>query len=127
MPIASFRTPLRCAEPESELLGGKITGTGAATPTESEGCAGFAVTWVSTGLYEVTFGPAVLQVWPGHPSKWADTITGIDGWDVVFGQYNATTRKIRFSVVNESNTLSDLAALTGLNLSFQVKLTATRG
>lgn len=124
---SSYRTDLRCAEPELELLAGKLTGTGAASPTVSEGCTGFTVAWVSTGVYDFTFDVPVKQVFPCEPSFWATTITDVDGWKVVFGAYNASTRKLRMSVVNQAQTLADLPAATGVNPVFLVKLTATRG
>jgi hypothetical protein len=43
----------------------------------------------------------------------------------VFGAYSSTTQKVRFSVVNESRTLADLPAATGLHLGFDVSLTNT--
>lgn len=119
--MGAFRAPLRTGEPEQSLLAGKLTGTGAASPTKSEGLNGVTCAWVSTGVYDFTFEAPISEVVALHPGKWATTITNIDGWDVIFGALNTTTRKLRMSVVNESNTLADLAAATGLYVAFLVK------
>lgn len=125
---SSDRYPFRTAEPETDCLIGTITGTGAADPTMDSALGnGFAVTWISTGLYEITLSQAVQRVVPARPAFWATTLTDVDGWDVVFKAYNATTRKIRFSVINESRTLSDLPAATGLHLTLNVKKTTVHG
>lgn len=126
---SSDRYPYRAGEPETDCLFGTITGTGAASPTADSSMGnGFAVTWISTGLYEVTLAAGAPKCVPsGKPAFWASTITDVDGWDVIFGVYNATTRKLRFSVVNEARTLSDLPAATGLHLTFNVKKTSVRG
>jgi len=124
---SSIRYPYRHGEPETYRLRARITGTGAADPTMSVGGNGFAVAWISTGLYEVTFAGQTVNVFADRPAFWADTLTDVDGWDVVFKAYNPTTRKIRFSVVNQAQTLADLPVATGLHLGFDVKLTAAAG
>jgi hypothetical protein len=119
--MSSFRDKLRAAEPEAELLAGKITGAAAAVPTITEGMNGVTIARAGVGLLDFTFQGPVKQCFAADPGKWADTITNIDGWDVIWGQYNATTKTIRGTVVNEAQTISDLPAATGLNLIFFVK------
>ncbi len=123
---SSDRYPFRAAEPELQLLGGKITGTGAASPTVSEGCNGFTVTWISTGLYEFTFTDT-QQVWPLAPSIGATTITAVDGWTAHPEAYIPATRKLRISFFTEAQVLGNLAAATWANVAFLVKLTTTAG
>lgn len=125
--MSSFRDLLRAAEPEAELLGGKITGTGAALPTITEGMNGITLARAGVGLLDFTFQGPVKQCFPMDPGKWADTVTNIDGWDVIWGQYNATTKTIRGTVVNEAQVISDLPAATGLNPIFLVKNTTAVG
>jgi len=126
---SSDRYEYRSAEPETDALFGIITGTGAASPSMDSALGnGFTVTWISTGLYEIAFAVGTRRaVATGKPGFWATTITDVDGWDVIFGVFNESTRKLRFSVVNEARTLSDLPAATGLHLSFNVKKTTQRG
>lgn len=125
---SSDRYPYRAGEPELYRLVGLITGTGAASPTVSEGCNGFTVAWVSTGLYTFTFtGSNPVMVFTDDPSFGATTATDIDGWSVVFHAYNATAHTIQMRVYSETPTLSDLPVATWLNVKFDVKLTATDG
>ena len=125
--MATFRTPLRVGEPEAELLCGKITGTGAATPTISEGCNGFTVSYVGTGTYAIVFDGPVVQAWAPEPGIWADTATDVDGWKIVFGQYVPSTKTLPFKVYDATPSQADLPALTGLYLFILAKHTATRG
>ena len=125
---SSDRYPFRAGEPELYRLAGLITGAGAASPTVSDGCNGFTVAWVSTGLYTFTFAKCnPVAVWPDNPSFGATTATDVDGWTVVFHAYNSTARTIQMRVYSETPTLSDLPANTWLNVKFDIKLTDTAG
>jgi hypothetical protein len=119
--MSSFRTELRGAEPEGEILAGKLTGAGAAVPSITEGCNGFTVARAGVGLLDFTFQGPVKQVFPADPGKWASPITLIDGWDVIWGVYNAATKTIRGTVVSEAQVVSDLPASSGIFPIFYVK------
>lgn len=125
--MSSFRDLLRCAEPESELLGGKITGTGAAVPTITEGMNGISIARAGVGLLDFTFQGPVKQCFASQPGIWAVTLTDIDGWEVHWGAYNATTKTIRASVIDDTKALADLPANTGLYPIFLVKNTTAVG
>lgn len=125
--MSSFRDLLRSSEPEAELLGGKITGSGAAVPTITEGMNGVTIARAGVGLLDFTFQGPVKQCWPTTPGIWATTLTDIDGWEVHWGAYNATTKTIRASVIDESRALADLPAATGLYPSFLIKNTTAVG
>ena len=124
---SSDRYPYRAGEPETQRLLGLITGAGAASPTVTSGCNGFTVTWVSTGLYTITFSDKPNYVYPDNPAFGATTATDVDGWTTVFHAYNATAGTIQMRVYSDTPTLSDLPANTWLNLKFDVKLTAAAG
>ena len=118
--MGSFRVPLRGGQREGELLGGMITGAGTAVPTVTEGCNGFTIARAGVGLLDFTFEAGVTKVSPAEPGKWATTVTDIDGFTVVWGTYNTTTRTIRGNVLNESRAAADLVAASGLHLHFLV-------
>jgi hypothetical protein len=103
----------------------RILGAGAGNPTLVNG-AGVTVTWVSTGLYEIT--------WKEDPKNYlglggfmfeATTPGALSGYTVVAGNYNASTKKLRVSVYNATvaTTLADLAAAQWLNLTVKFKET----
>jgi hypothetical protein len=90
---------------------------GAAAVTKVFG-RGITVTYVSTGLVDLkwsttddapgTFvGPKCLQL---H----ATTASGVKGFSVATGVYNASTRTLRVAIWDASNNLVDLAALQWL-------------
>jgi hypothetical protein len=122
--MSSFRDIARSGEPEGEILGGKITGAGTTVPSITEGCNGFTVARAGVGLLDFTFQGPVKQCFPADPGKWGAPITLIDGWDVIWGAYNATTKTIRGTVVNEAQTVADLPVGAGLFPIFFVKNSA---
>ena len=108
-------TLLRDSEPDTRSFTVRFTGAGPANPTKSLG-RGVTVTWISTGLYELTWAepPGVYKTY--EPSWQATTPSDLAGYTVVAGDFNATTRKLRLSVTNAANALADLTATQKLNL-----------
>ncbi len=87
-----------------------FTGAGAADPTKTHGQRA-TVTWISTGLYELTFAenPGAF-VGATHPAFQATTAADLKGYTGVFGDFNATTRKLRLSITGASDALVDLTS-----------------
>ena len=110
--------PGRSAHREMVEFPVRILGTGAANPTKQEG-NGVTVTWVSTGLYEVTWAESPYQFIGYSAGLLATTPGDLKGYTVVCGDFNTTTKKIRFSVYNSSFALADLAATQRLCLNFK--------
>jgi hypothetical protein len=102
--------PQRASEPESSEVLIAFTGAGAANPTKVFG-KGLAITWVSTGLYRLTFtDPPGVLVCPGGPCWQATVPAGIKGYTAVFGAFDSTGKIIQVSVYNSAFALADLAA-----------------
>lgn len=103
------RSLLHVTEPETTDYKVTFTGAGAADPTKNFG-AGVAVTWISTGLYELTWvdapGAFVGYTW----GLQATTAADLKGHTVVAGDYNTSTLKLRVSITNASETLVDLTS-----------------
>lgn len=93
---------------------------GAAAVTKLRG-PGVAVSYISTGIVELTWSanegrPGVfdgLKSWGFR----ADTPANVKGYSCVAGAYNVSTRKLRVSIYDASNNLVDLAALQWLTLT----------
>lgn len=112
--------PAKATQPEFIDHVVRITGAGAANPTKNFG-DGLAVTWISTGLYELTWGESpgtFLGILPGFQ---ATTASQLAGYTVTAGDYDASTRKLRVSVTNGSNALADLTSTQKLMLSVRFK------
>jgi hypothetical protein len=88
----------------------RLLGTGAANPTIEAG-SNVTVTWVSTGLYRLTWptGPGRFIGW-NAPGLGAATPGDLKGYSVVRDTYDATNHQLDISVYNASVTLADLAA-----------------
>jgi hypothetical protein len=92
-----------------------VGGTTAVTKVYGEACS---VTYVSTGIVDVTFpeqmgtfeGLAGIPVVPGDHGQ------RVKGYTCVPGVYNATTRTLRLNITGASESLVDLAALQWLTL-----------
>jgi hypothetical protein len=102
--------PSRESEPELTKCRVRFTGAGAGNPTKNLG-QGIAITWISTGLYELTWAEtAGIFAFFGDLAFQATTAADLKGYSCVAGDYNATTRKLRVSITNGSATLADLTS-----------------
>ena len=101
---------------------GKFGGTNAVTKVEGEGVT---VTYISTGIVDLTFGAA-----PG-PSGGeflgvigfcfnATTTADVDTFALQHGVYNTSTRTLRLNL-SEAGTLANLAALEWLDVTIAFK------
>lgn len=97
-----------------------ITGTGASNPTKVCG-RGCVVTWVSTGLYTITYtdNPGNL-IGVGYGFQ-ATTMSALKGYSITFGAMSASGKVIQFSVTNSAQALADLAALQTASLLLTFK------
>ncbi len=103
---------VRAGEPETrEHLIKFVGGTAAVTKVFGQGVT---VTYISTGIVDL--------YWPDNPGTFllatfgfqATTASGVKGYTVVPGVYNASTLKLRLNITNASESLTDLAALQWL-------------
>lgn len=87
---------------------------------------GVTPTYVSTGLVDL--------IWDEFPGLYigvdgwcfdATTSSTLKGFTVVPGAYNATTRTLRLSITNASESLTDLAALQNLTITVAFKRTGS--
>ena len=77
--------------------------------------AGVTVTYVSTGLVDITWSsnhskPGTF-LGPKSGFVHATTAANVKGYSVTCGVYNVSTRTLRVSIYDASNNLVDLAAL----------------
>lgn len=85
---------------------------GAAAVTKVFG-EGMAVTYIGTGIVDLDFSGNANN--PGTfvgmvATFQATTPSGVKGYTVVPGLWNATTKKLRLNITNASEALADLAA-----------------
>lgn len=104
--------PLRCTEPEAYDVVVSFTGNGAASPVKNYG-KGLTVTWVSTGLYAITFtdNPGNLIGMVGGAGFQATTMSALKGYDATLGAMDATGKIVQVSITNSSFALADLQVL----------------
>jgi hypothetical protein len=116
--------PIRSSEADDYVTRVRFVG-GTAAVTELFG-RGVTVTYVSTGLVDL--------VWSEFPGLYigldgwgfdATTASAVAGYSCNAGAYNSTTRTLRVSIYNGSNTLADLAALQNLTLGVAFKRSGT--
>lgn len=113
--------PQRATEPETYTHFVTFTGAGAGTPTKNYG-KGVAVTWVSTGLYTLTFvDPPGNLVSMGGPSFQATTMSALKGYSAVLGAFDSTGKIVQVSVTNSSFALADLQVLQTMSLELIFK------
>lgn len=100
-----------------------VGGTAAITKLNGRGVT---PTYIGTGLVDL--------VWDEFPGLYigvdgwcfdATTSSALKGFTVVPGAYNATTRTLRLSITNASESLTDLAALQNLTIGVAFKRTGT--
>lgn len=117
--------PGKVSEPEVRDVRIRFTGASAATPTKNLG-KDVTISYISTGLYELTWAagcvPGVFAS-VGAPAYQATTASQVAGYTAAFGDFDATTRKLRVSVYNSSFALADLTSTQ--KLAFTVTFKAT--
>lgn len=88
----------------------RVTGTGASLPTKNIG-RGVSISRPGVGLLDVTWSDPQYNFLAITGQGFdATTASAVAGYSVVAGDYNPTTRTVRLSIYNGSNTLADLAA-----------------
>lgn len=102
--------PSKSNIPNERIYRLRVLGTGAANPTVEAG-SNVTVTWVSTGLYRLTWsaGPGKF-VGMNAPGLGAATPGDLKGYSVVRDTYDTTNHQLDISVYNSSFALADLAA-----------------
>lgn len=113
--------PQRASEPDSYEQLITFTGAGAATPTKNFG-KGVAITWVSTGLYRITFtDPPGNMIDTGGPNFQATTPGDLKGYSAVFGLFDSTGKIVQVSIYNSTFTLADLQLLQTVGFAMVFK------
>lgn len=114
------------SEPETRLVFVRFTGGAAAVTKSTTIGLAATVTYISTGIVDITFGPAVTGFTfvdlIAHQFT-ATTQSAVKGFTAVAGVLTAATRVIRINITNASETLADLAAAQNLSLTFMFKAT----
>lgn len=80
-----------------------------------------ALAYVSTGLVDITWSanqskPGIFVGLAGHGFH-ATTASGIKGYSVGLGDYDATARKVRLAIWDASNNLVDLTSTQHLTIT----------
>lgn len=93
---------------------------GAAAITKEFG-VGATLTYVSTGLVDIQWSanqskPGTFVGLKGHGFR-ATTSSGIKGYSVGLGDYDATNRKVRLAIWDASNNLVDLTSTQHLTIT----------
>ena len=93
-----------------------VGGTTAVTKVRGEGAT---VTYIGTGLVDVTFAEAqgTYVGLVGAPSFEATTAADVKGHTCIPGVFNTTTNALRLNITNASEVLHDLAALEWISLT----------
>ena len=100
-----------------------IVGNGTGQPTKS-GSTGPGITLNRTGV-------GIIEViWANHPGTFlgvkganfsATTASGVKGFTVVPGDYDATNQKVTINITNAAETLVDLSSTQKLCMTFAFK------
>jgi hypothetical protein len=106
---------------EPSLLDQIVQFVGGTTAVTKVFGSGVTVTYVSTGLVDITWSanqsrPGVFLA-PRSGFVHATTPANVKGYSCTCGVYNTTTRTLRVSIYDASNNLVDLAALQWLTLT----------
>jgi hypothetical protein len=111
-------------EPETVSFYVTMTGTGNGTvPTKFFG-RGITLSWISTGIVQLTFGDRAGAFMGGGPAGWqAATPSQLKGFSAVFGSFDATGTIVQVSITNSSQTLVDLQ--TGQILTLELVFKAS--
>jgi hypothetical protein len=101
--------PHRSTQPESvEHL---VRGVGGTTAITKVTGAGAALTRTGTGAYRITWAETPGTFLGAVASLQATTVGDLAGHTVTFAPYDATNRRLDFTVANASDAAHDLAAL----------------
>jgi hypothetical protein len=116
----------RGTEPEGYSAELQFVGNAAASPTSKPYGKGMTVTWVSTGLYTITFADPPGNFLGMHGYSFLDaTPANAAGWTAVVKSYTAasgsTKATIQFSVYNSTFALANLAATTTFSCDLKFK------
>ena len=119
--MALDANPVRSPVPELVLCPVRFVG-GSSAVTKVYG-EGVTVTYISTGLVDLTFSDAqgTFIGLAGEPSFAATTAADVKGHTVVVGVYNTTTNTLRLNITNASEVLHDLAVLEWLTATLLFK------
>jgi hypothetical protein len=115
--VALDTNPVR--SPVSELVLHPIRFVGGSTAVTKVRGEGATVTYIGTGLVDVTFAESqgTYVGLAGMPSFEATTAADVKGHTCVPGVFNTTTNTLRLNITNASDALHDLAALEWLSLT----------
>jgi hypothetical protein len=112
----------RATQPETVEHFLKWTGT-VGTATKIFG-PGMTITWISTGVIDVTWSdPPGTYLGLTHGFQ-ATTIAALKGYTIVSGDFAVTTRTLRLNVTNSTFALADLIANQYGCLAIKFKQTA---
>lgn len=116
----------RGSEPEGYSAELTFVGNAAATPTSKPYGRNMVVTWVSTGLYTVTFQDPPGNFVGMHGYSFLDvTPANAAGWTAVVKAYTAasggTKAIVQFSTYNSTFALANLAATTTFSCDLKFK------
>lgn len=105
--------------PVTELVLCPVRFVGGSTAVTKVVGDGVAVTYVSTGVVDLTFSDAqgTYVGLAGGASFEATTAADVKGHTCVAGVFNTTTNTLRLNITNASETLHDLAALEWLSVT----------
>lgn len=99
-----------------------VGGTAAVTKVTGPGVT---VTWISTGIVDLTWGTNPGTFVGATFGLQATTAADVKGHTVVCGVFNTSTLKLRLNITNASESLHDLAALEWLTCRVTFKDSAT--
>ena len=85
---------------------------------------GMSVTYVSSGVVDLTWSETPGTYLGFTHGLHATTQSGLKNYSIVGGDYNATTRTLRLNIFNSAGTLTDLAASQWAMLAVKFKLTS---
>jgi hypothetical protein len=115
-------------EPETRDVTVKFVG-GSTAVTKLFG-SGVTVTYVSTGIVDLTFGSHMDQFTYVGVTGWcfgATTASQVKGYTMVPGDFNTSTRKLRLNMTGASESLTDLSSSQTLTLRVMFKATGATG
>ena len=98
-----------------------VGGTAAVTKVHGPGVT---VTFVNTGLVDLTWAESPGDFMGVTVGFQATTAANVAGWTAAIGGYNATTRTIRVTITKADNTVENLNATSWLNLDIVFRNTA---
>lgn len=115
--------PVRGSEPEGWIHTTLITGT-AGTVTKVSG-KGVTVTYIATGVYQLTFADYPGSFGGVSGDFQATTMSALKGYTAVLGSFDATGKIVQVSVFNSSFAAADLIVSQWLSLGLEFKRAQT--